>query len=166
MRRMLDVLADLPRPAMRGDLLLAEEHGDPIVVGADEYGLAGQAPGHTVAIAVEGDAKGLGHGAGLDIIDIEGHVGDRFEAALLLVPEHQRGHLASLVVPAVICSGIAPFHRLRIEGHQVGGTATAPETGAHEDARPFDAPPLVALSDVASDDREVAHPGAFEETTH
>src|SRR5437762_14083984 len=159
MRRMLDVLAGLPRAAMRGDLFLAEEDGDHIVVGADEHGLARQAPRHAIAITIEGDAKCLGHGVGLDVVDVERRVRDRLEAALLFVSEYQRRHLASLVVPAVIGSVVAPLHRLRVEVHQVGESATAPESGAYETDRPLDAPLLVALADVAGDDGEVAHPG-------
>src|SRR5438552_1415900 len=110
MRRMLNVLTDLPGPTVRGDLLLAEEHADHVVVGADEHGLARKPPWHAIAIAVEGDAKRLGHRAGFDVVDVERRVRDRPELALLPMAEHERRDLAGLVVPAVVGDVVAPLH--------------------------------------------------------
>src|SRR5262245_27794618 len=161
---MLDVLADLPRPAVRSDLLLAEEHADHVVVGADEHGLAREAPWHAVAIAIEGDAKRLGHRTGLDVVDVERRVGDRFEPALLLVAEHQRRNLAGLLVAPIVGEVVAPPHRLGVEVDEVGEPTAAPEPRAHETDAALDATLLVTLAGIAGDDGEPARLGVLDES--
>ena len=88
-RGVLDVLADVPRAAMLGDLLGLEEDRDEVVVGAHDDLLRGEPPRDRVAVAVEGDAEHLGHAHALDVVGIEGGRGERLEPSLLLVLEDE-----------------------------------------------------------------------------
>src|SRR5579859_1777414 len=93
-RRVLDVLTDVPRSTMLSDLLGLEEDRDEGVVGADEDLLRREPPRNRVTVAVEGDAKHLGHAHAVDVVGIEGGPGKRLEQSLLLVLEDELGNLA------------------------------------------------------------------------
>ena len=155
-RGMLDVLADLPRARMERHLLGSQKRGELLVIGADDEGLAHEAPGNRIPIPVEGDAKGLGDALTLDVVGVEGRFGNRLEEAPLLVRKDQGGHFARLVVDAVVGEGIAPLGGLHIEVEQILESATRPEALADKANRSLDATLFIPLARIAGDDPEVA----------
>jgi hypothetical protein len=112
-RGMLDVLASAPATWVERDLLGTEEDGDRLVVSAHNDGLAHQAPGYRVLIAIEGDAEALGDALALDIVAIEGDVGERREQLPLLVLEDEGRDLAGLFVDSIVGEVVAPLAGLR-----------------------------------------------------
>ena len=52
--------------------------------------LGDEPPGDRVLVAIEGDAEHLGDAGALDVVGVEGRVGERLEPAFLLVLEDER----------------------------------------------------------------------------
>jgi hypothetical protein len=95
-------LADIPRTAVNRDLLGPEKYTHPFVVGAGDYRLRHEAPGHGVGIAIEAHAVRLGDARRVDIVGVEERPAERFEQSLLFVLEHEGRNFAGDFVYAVV----------------------------------------------------------------
>lgn len=153
---MLDVLADVPRPAMLRDAFGLEEDGDEFVVGAHDDLLRSEPPRNGVAIAIERDAEHLGDAHSLDVVGVERRLGDPLEQSPLFVLEDELRDLASDLVDATVGEVVAPSGGLRVEIEQIAEAAAGPESSPDETDRSLDAALLIGLSHVAGAHGEAA----------
>src|SRR5215471_4907940 len=150
-----DVLVTAIAAGMAGDKLIVEVDADPVRIGFDRDAAVRVAGRDGILIGIQGDAELAGGDAGRGVGDVVGVRIERSEMRTL--PREQiNGPLLRFAMDAQVGDGIEPHLRGRLDGAEVGQFDAVQEV-LFDVAHPrFDAPLLVAATDIAGDDRKAA----------
>src|ERR1700689_5958059 len=143
---------------MAGDELIVEVDADPVRIGFEHDAAVGVARWNGIMIGVQGDAQLAGGDTGRSAGDV---VGVRIERPqmLPLLREQIDGPLLRFAVDAHIGDGVEPHLCSCLNGTEVGQFDSVQEILFDVAHSRFDAPLLIATTDIARGDRKAVVAG-------